>query len=200
MRHVICACLALLALSMAPLSMAPRAEAPQDPIEAVWQAQRLTFDYRSEGRMYSCDILEHKVRNILAQLGARDGLMVRRVSCRDFATAARFEVIMESPVLATPENIRAITLYDSEDELIARVRGVDLPTAADLERFPAVWESIALQRAPKVYLETGDCALVQQLRRQILPKMSVQIVRDIDRVDCSRASPRLTVMALVAEI
>ena len=195
MRHVICVCLALLTLSMAH-----GANAPQVPVEAVWRAQRLTFHYRSEGRMYPCDILEHKIRRILAQLGARDQLVVHRVACRDFAGDALLEVVMESPVVATEENIRAITQYDSEDELIARLQGVPLPTAENLERFPAVWESISLQRAPKVHLQAGDCALVQQLRRQILPKMSVQIVKDIDRVDCTQASPRLTVVALVAAL
>jgi hypothetical protein len=195
MRHALLAFLALLLTSFAS-----SAQAPQDPVEAVWRAQRLTFEYRSEGRMYACDILEHKIRSVLTQLGARDRIVVQRISCRDFAGSARLEVIMESPVIATPENIRAITQYDSQDELIARVRGVTLPSAQDLERFPAVWESISLQRAPKVYLSTGDCALVQQLRRQILPKMSVQIVKDIDRVNCSSSSPRLTVQALVATL
>jgi hypothetical protein len=200
MRHAICACLVLLALSLAPLCTTQAEEAPQDRIEAVWRPQRLTFLYRSEGRMYACDILEHKVRAILTQLGAREQIVVRSVACHDFAGIAQFEVIMESPVIASPENIRAITQYDSQDELVARVRGVQLPTAEDLERFPAVWASISMQRAPKVHLEKGDCALMQQLRQQILPKMSVQIVRDIERVDCSYASPRLTVMALVAKL
>jgi hypothetical protein len=198
MRHAIFACLGLLALSIAP--MTPSAEVAQDPVEAVWRPQRLTFQYRSEGKMYRCDMLEHKIRSILIQLGARDQVVVRRIACRDFSESARVEVIMASPVIATEKNIREITEYDTEDELIARLRGVALPNPEELERFPAVWESIALQRAPKVYLETGDCALVQQLRYQVLPKMSVQIVKDIARVDCSQASPRLTVLALVAQL
>jgi hypothetical protein len=49
-------------------------------------------------------------------------------------------------------------------------------------------------------LTPGDCELVQQLRRQILPKMSVHIIRD--NVRCSAgfgeiAPPQLTVSALV---
>lgn len=199
MRHAIFACLALLGLSFAQLSMAQSA-APQDPVEAVWRAQRLMFRYRSEGRVYACDILEHKVKRILTQFGARDQLVVRRVACRDFAGFAQLEVLMESPIEATAENVSEITQYDSQDELIARLRGVTLPSAEDVVRFPAVWESIAIQRAPRVYLEQGDCALVQQLRRQILPKMSVQIVKDNDRADCLHDSPRLTVLALVARL
>lgn len=196
MRHAICACLVSLVLSLA----ARAAEAPSDPVEAVWHSQRLTFQYRSESRMYRCDVLEYKVRRILAQLGARAPLAIHRIACRDFSGAAHLEVIMESPVVATPENIRAITTYSSEDELIAKVRGIALPSAENLERFPAVWQPISMLRAPKIYLEAADCALVQQLRRQILPKMSVQIIKDIDRIDCSQSNPRMTVVALVAAI
>lgn len=201
MRHPIRACLVLLALSIAPLCMPRAAEAPpSDSIEAVWRPQRLTFYYRSEGRMYACDLLQNKVRRILTQFGARERITVRSVFCHDFGRTAQFEVLMESPVIASPENIQAITRYNSEDELIARVNGAHLPGAEDLERFPAVWESISIQRAPKIHLETADCALVQQLRRQILPSMSVQIVRDIERADCTQDRPRLTVMALVAKL
>jgi hypothetical protein len=200
MRYGIFACLVSFALCLAALPVSQASDAPQDPIEAVWRPQRVTFHYRSEGRMYACDILEHKVRRILTQLGAREQIVVRSAGCRDFARTAQLEVIMQSPVIASPENIRAITEYDSQDELIARVRGVHLPAAEDLERFPAVWASISIQRAPKVYVEKADCALVQQLRRQILPKMSVQIVRDIEHVDCAHSSPRMTVMALVATL
>lgn len=196
MRYVICVCLALFAIS----SARGGEESPPDPVEAVWLAQRLTFHYRSQGQMYRCDILEYKVKRVLELLGARDRIVVRGMACRDFAGVVQLEVLMESPVVATPENIRAITQYDSRDELIAQLRGVALPTAENIERFPAVWQRIALTRAPRIHVDTGDCALIQQLRRQILPSMSVQIIKDIDRTDCSQASPRLTVMALVASI
>lgn len=193
--YSICACLGVLLAFTAP-----RAESPQDPVEAVWRPQRLMFQYRSEGKLYACDILEEKIRTILHGLGASERLKLRRVSCRDFALTARHEVIMESPVAATEENIRDITDYNSEDELIARVNGVQLPSAGELERFPAVWQEISIRRVRKIYLEDRDCALVQQLRRQILPKMSIEVIKDINHVDCAYATPRLTVVALVAKL
>lgn len=188
--YTACACVALFAALAAQ-----GAELTQDPVEAIWKAQRLVFHYRSEGTMYSCDVLAHKTKIILRQLGARDRIELRRVRCRDFAQLAQLEVFMESPVVATSENIRSITHYDSEDVLIARVRGMPLPSPENLERFPAVWQTTTLRKLP---LEGRDCALVQQLRSQILPKMSVQVIKDIKRVNCGLASPRLTVLALVA--
>jgi len=189
------ACLATFAVLTAEGS-----ESPQDPVEAVWKTHSLVFHYRNEGRLYSCDVLEHKVEMILRRLGARDRIEVRRVACRDLGGAAQIEVLMESPVIATAENIREITQYNSQDELIARVRGVQLASPEDLQRFPAVWETISFRRDRKLHLDARDCALVQQLRHQILPQMSVQVLRDIDRVDCTQASARLTVQALVATV
>jgi hypothetical protein len=171
-------------------------------IEAVWKPQRIVFVYGSAGRYYPCRTLEYKIKMILRRLGAREQLEVRRYGCRDLAAQARFELLIESPVEATPDNIRDVTQYSSEEELIARARGVQLPSTAELPRFPAAWQTISFHRDRHLNLDSGDCALVQQLRHQIMPRMSVQVTKDINSVDCSQAlgslmGPRLIVSALV---
>ena len=110
-------------------------------------------------------------------------------------------MFIESPVKATVDNIRDITQYSSEEELIARARAMQLPSAAELQRFPAAWERISFHRNRYLHLDAGDCALVQQLRQQIMPRMSIQVTKDIDAADCSRereslTAPRLVVLAL----
>ena len=174
------------------------AEASHDEVVAVWKPQRVVFDYRSEGRHYSCGTLAYKIKMILEHLGADDRLELRRFYCRDLASLSRFEVVMQSPVEATEENVRAITAYDSKDHLVARLHGIEMPSAGEIETFPAVWASISFRRLD---LDARDCALVQQLRRQVLPQMSVQITKDIRGVDCAQEltgrAPRLTVLALV---
>jgi hypothetical protein len=190
-----CACTA----SAAALTV-HAADLPQHgPIEAVWKAQSVMFEYRSAGRFYPCEVLEYKIRMVLHRLGARERLELRRHRCSDLDGSARLEVLMESPVAATEDNVRDITRYDSKDELVARVRGVDLPSPPDLQRFPATWESVSFR---KLRLDAGDCALVQQLRRQVLPKMSIQVIKDITGVGCDLEfagfiGPRFTVLALV---
>lgn len=171
-------------------------------VEAVWKSQRIVFVYGSAGRYYPCSMLEYKIKMILRRLGAREQLEVRRDGCRDLAAQARFEVLIESPVAATVENIRDITDYGSEEELIARARGMQLPSAGELPRFPAAWESISFHRDRHLHLDSGDCALVQQLRHQIMPRMSVQVTRDLNAAECSQGrdsltEPRLVVLALV---
>jgi hypothetical protein len=170
-------------------------------IEAIWKAHLMTFEYHGYSTQYTCGSLHKKLRAILRSVGARDGIQLREYGCNDLSGVIRFEIAFQSPVEATPENIAAASSFDSRDALIARVRGERLPTAEDVQTFPAVWKTVSLARERELRLAPGDCELVQQLRQQILARMtSVQIVSD--RVRCSPAfgnigKPRLTVAALV---
>jgi hypothetical protein len=169
-------------------------------VTAVWKAQQVNFEYRGYSTAYSCRSLEDKVALILRTVGARDDVQLRGYACDEQMGIARFQVLMQSPVVASEENIRAITAHDSKDELIARVKGEKLASAADLERFPAVWKTVSFARDRSMRLERGDCELVKQLRSQILPRMSVQVVKDNVRCSSSMGNigpPRLTVSALV---
>lgn len=168
-------------------------------IEAVWKPQRMNFAYHGYSTLYTCRSLQDKLETILMNVGARGDIQLRAYSCDDEQSIARFEIALESPVEATPENIRELTTYDATDELLARVRGQHLATAEDVQRFPAVWKTVSFNHSREMKLAPGDCELVLQLRRHILPRMSVQIVRD--GVRCSQfgniSRPQLTVSALV---
>ena len=115
---------------------------------------------------------------------------------------ARVRIKLNSPRPADPDTVRSLTTYDARDELIARAQGVNLPGPADLERFPAAWETISFVRDASMGLSPGDCELVRQIRREIIPRLAVRIERD--NIRCSAvfgniSRPRLTVDALVAE-
>lgn len=177
------------------------AQSPVDDsvVEAVWKPQRVNFVYRGYTTFYSCGGLRQKLEKILTTVGARGGIEMRAYSCDDAQATARFQIVLTSPVEATQENVEQLTTYDARDELVARVRGEQLPSAEDLPRFPAVWKTISFARSREMRLAPGDCELVLQLRRHILPRMSVHVVSD--QVRCSTfgniGSPRLTVSALV---
>jgi hypothetical protein len=176
-----------------------QAQPDEAVVEAVWKPQRMNFVYRGYSTLYSCRSLQQKLEKILMTVGARGGIELRTYSCDDELAIARFQIVLASPVEATPENVQELTTYDAQDVLAARVRGERLATAEDLQRFPAVWKTISFARSREMRLAPGDCELVDQLRRHILPRMSVQIVSD--RVHCSSfgniGKPRLTVSALV---
>jgi hypothetical protein len=169
-------------------------------VEAVWKAQRVNFEYRGYSTQYTCRSLEDKLETILITMGAHEGIQLNSYNCNEEMGVARFEIVLQSPVEATAENVRDITTYDSTDKLVARVNGTQLTAAEDVQRFPAEWKTVSFSRDRKMRLDRGDCELVQQLRQQILPRMSVQIVKD--NIRCSSAfgnigSPRLIVSALV---
>ncbi|HXS90630.1 MAG TPA: hypothetical protein VN705_14850 [Steroidobacteraceae bacterium] len=199
-------CITAVSLSVT-LSSSVAARTPDPPsralqiVEAVWKVQSLSFAYSGYATVYSCDALLAKVRGILQGLGARDTLRIRSMGCTDMVTHGRMEITLESPVVATPESIEALTTYDSKQELVARVRNEHLASAEDVQRFPAAWKTISMTRDRSLKLGPSDCELVEQLRRDVLPHMSIRV--EHDRLRCSPVfgnigQPQLRVAALVA--
>lgn len=178
---------ALLLTASLCLGAAPALARDDNPnIDAIWVPQVVDFTYQAEDTFYSCSSLWQKVTGILAHLGARRTAPARGISCDDFAHTVRLQIALESPAAATPENLLAITDYDSEDMLVARLRGKQLLSAGDVPRFPAAWTTLSL-RSADMHLTGGDCDLVHQLRKQVLPKLSVQVLNEP-----ARCSPVLT--------
>ena len=170
-------------------------------VEAVWKVQSLSFAYSGYATVYSCDALRAKVGEILEGLGARGTMRIRSWGCIDMINHGRMDITLESPVEATPDNIRELTTYDSTQQLVARVRNERLDRAEELERFPATWKTVSMSRDRKLKLGPSDCELVEQLRRDVFPRMSIRV--ESDRLRCSVAfgnlgQPQLRVAALVA--
>jgi hypothetical protein len=169
---------ALLLTASLCLGAAPALAREENPnIEAIWLPQVVNFTYQTHDNFYTCNSLWQKITGILVHLGARRTAPAHRISCDDFAHTVRLQIALESPVAATPENLLAVADYDSEDLLVARLRGKQLPSANDIPRFPAAWTTLSL-RSADMDLTAGDCDLVQQLRKQVLPKLSVQVLNE----------------------
>jgi hypothetical protein len=190
---------ALLALSVVRPSLAQTSD-PNNVTEAVWRKQDVIFVYRSGTTYYNCSALQDKLRVILMQIGARHDVIVQPHACLDVAGIVHFQVTLHSPVPATEQNVKALTTYDSQDVLAARVRGEQLFTADELPRFAAEWRTVSFARDRKLRLDAADCELVQQLRRQVLSKLAVKVTHEAHCSIMSRnlGPPRLTVSALVA--
>jgi hypothetical protein len=182
------------------LFISAAAPAAPDFVTAVWRQQSLEFAYQGTTTAYSCDTLQRRLEAILRSVGARNGVSVVMQRCIDQADAV-VQIVMESPVEATAENIAAVTQHTSTSELVAKVRNETLPTPENIERFAAEWKAVSMSRDRALKLESGDCELVKQLRRDVFPHMSIRIVRD--NLRCSVAfgnlgQPQLSVAALVA--
>ena len=168
-------------------------------VEAIWKPQEFTFDYQSFNSFYSCESLESKLEQILAQVGAEAKVRVRSPDCgRGPVRLPRATIQLISPVPATPDAIADLKKNQSERELVARVTGKSAELKEMEKPFPAEWKRVTIgkgRRAPNI--ERGDCELVDQIRRRILPKLAVRVVEE--NTPCAPNSPSMMRPTLVVE-
>ena len=111
------------------------------------------------------------------------------------------KIALAAPAIATDENIKEATTFNSERKLVAKVNDEALPTPSDIPLFPAVWAPIELNDTADTWLEAGDCELLRQLSRQVFPRIGVEVTKT--KLVCSPSvisKPELEVRALVPMI
>jgi hypothetical protein len=195
------AALLLPGLSWPAEEPSPQQGAPE-PVQAIWKDQEFAFYFQSQTTFYSCSTLEAKLKRILEALGARAWVRVRAVDCQSGPVRMpRVSVKMSAPVEATPQAIAEREKGRSKRELAARVRGEKQDPEA-LAPFPAQWKRVSLSRGGKLDLEPGDCELIDELRRKVLPKLAVRIVKDNTHCtprQLTLGQPQLELESLVAQ-
>jgi len=149
-----------------------------EPVQAIWKNQEFAFYFQSQTTFYSCSSLEAKLERILKVLGVpKPYVKVRAVDCQGGPVRMpRVVMNITAPVLATPEAIAERDKGNSRLALTARVRGEKVDPEA-LAPFPAQWKRVSLSRGA-VGLEPGDCELIDELRRKVLPKLAIRVVKD----------------------
>jgi hypothetical protein len=195
MRYaLLCALTGLLATADAAEPGSP------EPVQAIWKDQEFSFYFQSRTTFYSCTSLEAKVQRILKALGTRPNVKVRSVDCQSGPVSMpRVILNISAPIEATPEAIAERDQGKSKRELAARVRGESEDPAA-LAPFPAQWKRVSLSRG-QLGLEPGDCELIDELRRKVLPKLAVRVAEN--NINCTPhqvtvGQPQMEVDALVA--
>lgn len=199
-RSIVAAFMSLVGL--VPLATAQES-ASADPVQAIWKEQEAAFYFQSFTTFYSCSSLEAKIKRILTAVGVQREMQIDTRGCisqHEIARIPHVEIKLVSAVEATAEALAELEKTRSTRELVARVRGdADQAQLAE-EQFPAQWKEVSLSRA-KIYLDPGDCELVEQLKDKVFPKLAVKIVEDELRCSPNQASmsqPRLIVEALFA--
>ncbi len=193
-----------------------------DAIPAVWKEQQIRFEYSTPGGIYSCSALQSKLRALLSDLGADQGLEINMHSCvagsrggftgmgsglryadplLDGATNPTLTITLRSLVQETPEARAELAANRSQAELKALVRregNIDDTYGATVA---GQWKPVRLSGRTR-YLDGADCSLLEQLRTQVFAKMAVRVVKDAgtcNRRDISLrfGQPNLHVEALV---
>jgi hypothetical protein len=171
-----------------------------ETVDAIWRIQRFDFTYSSPTVYYSCRALQAKIGAILHAVGAHQRVAVDVQCMGDFVRYAFVRVTLAVPAEATQSAVNAATTFDTRAQLVARLRHLRLPTAADIERFPAAWQTVSLSRHRSLHLDSADCDLLRGMREQIFPKLSVRVARDGLRCSsgsATRIRPKLEVTALM---
>jgi hypothetical protein len=177
------------------------ADNPPGSVQAIWKQQQISFYFTSFTTYYACTSLENRIEQLLKALGAKAKVRVRSPDCPQRVASMPHVVIdVSSPVEATPAAIAERDKNKGTRELAARVQGKSPEEIEGLDQFAAQWKRLSLSRG-KLGLEPGDCELIDELRRKVLPKLAVRVV-DKD-AQCtphqlSLSQPRLEVEALVA--
>lgn len=192
---------ALLMAAALPVGAAVASETAA-PVQSMWQPQEIHYSFMGFTAAYNCDAFETKLETILKSLGAHPATKVRASGCQMNVPSRNFFVTITTatPVPATEEAAMAIKsgkATESQQKLFDRL-GVKSPVSTDA--FPAQWKTVDLARDRKLDLQPGDCELMEGLRDQVLPKMSIKVVSDA--VHCmpkhlSIQTPELKVSALV---
>jgi hypothetical protein len=133
------------------------------PLPAVWKEQHLDFSYMGRTARYSCEGLRDKMLSLLLDLGARRDLKVSVLACDESAAlrrgylGPRLSIVFSSPALP--------------DAALQPLH------TGDLSGVDARYESFTLTSDAFRNYGVGDCELVEEFARQILPKFATKDVK-----------------------
>jgi hypothetical protein len=117
---------------------------------AQWAPRKLHLVYMGFTSRYSCDGLQNQVKWILQQLGARDDLVVKRSGC------TRLDGPEQSPGVEATFSV-------------LEPAGEGTPSAGKSKDVAARWDSVTLNSDTPGRSNAGDCELIEQVKKQVLP-------------------------------
>ncbi len=147
-----------------------QAAAPAEMQVAVWTPKELNFTYHGFTTKYSCEGLRDRVKDILLELGARKDLKVYTSGCTGAA--------------GTPDAFPGV-----------RARMNVLQPATDSftgELVEAHWQLVELKGDQSAVSRVGDCELIEQVQKQILPLFPVRNVELTSNCIPHQSSPGVT--------
>ncbi len=148
---------ALGALACTSAGAAPQAaSAGNGPQTAVWTTRELEFVYQGFTAQYSCDGLSDRLRVVLTKLGASN-LHLQEGPCSSLGAPDPFPGV----------KIKMDVLEPAGDR---RAAGAT-PTV------PAHWQTVDLVSRTDSGMTAGDCELIEQIHRRILPLFAARNVQ-----------------------
>ena len=151
---------------LAAAAAAGASAAQQLPFDASWQKRELNFTYTGFTSNYSCDGLRDKLKLLLRLAGARPDSDVR-VPCTSLAGRPQ----RSSTVLLTFHSLAP-----------AAAAGANATTTG-------IWKEVAWRAGSPRELDAGDCELVDEFARRILPLFTTRKVENLMTCTPNQVNP-----------
>lgn len=170
------ACAALLVAPSFALAVQtpPVAPTPDLALAAKWQAVEIDFSYLGMTSFYSCDSLERKVETLLKSIGAHEKTRVSASGCESSGPSRHAFVHISAGVPVPVTDIAEPTAKESARASLIKRLGTS--PVFDQQAFQASRRTIDLSRGRGSVFEPGDCELIDQLARDVLPKLGTTTV------------------------
>jgi len=161
---------------LSPLATAaaqPSAAASADEVSGVWKKHEATLIYAGFTTLYSCDGLRSKMELLLRLGGARDDLKVRS-SCAGPD---------DGPSRMTTAYLTYYTLVPAgESAPVAVAPAAGKAAQAPPESGIGTWRSVKIAANTPREIQGGDCELVEQFIREVLPTLTTRNIEQ--RMSC----------------
>jgi hypothetical protein len=154
-----------------------------ETVRAVWQVQDLYLSYFGLTTHYSCDGIRERMRAILKELSVREDFLVTMAGCIELTGPTynpTVRMIVANAIPATDEVTKAFATDPKRAELLARLQKKSKTPFTD-EPFDAYMKRVTLHSKAQFSSgvgESGDCELLEQMRRTILPKLGAKVSND----------------------
>ncbi len=147
-------------------------------LEAQWEVHQIRFRYVAFSTFYTCDGVERTLKRLLKLLGARDDVRVESI-CANPNRVQRFHKILLAFAMPVPAD------------------------KSDLSReiVPAEWQEVRIVGNLSRYLDAGDCDLLEQFQRQVLPHLQVrQLKRKLNCIPSRRQYNNMRLRATALKV
>jgi hypothetical protein len=130
---------------------------------AVWKEQSIEFSYFGRTSRYTCDGIRDKLRAILAIMGVRRDTHAVEVGCADMGDPRGLHNMSPS--------VHLVFSSPSLPDVSAKPAH-----AGDLAPLDAQFEAFSIVTDAFRNMQPGDCELVEEFVRQVLPKLTTRNV------------------------
>jgi hypothetical protein len=138
--------------------------APSAALPAVWKEQSIDFVYFGRTSRYSCDGMRDKLRAILETMGARRDIRAVAAGCP--ANSDPRDLLESSPTVHLVFSSPALPDASAKPA-----------HAGDLTPIDAQFEAFTIAADAFRNMQPGDCELVEEFVRQVLPKLATRNVK-----------------------